>query len=68
MLMLFLLIYDGEFLILVPYALNLKIVSAEVFICILIFIVWIIAALLFDICFGALEWQINAGFNAKLCF
>jgi hypothetical protein len=30
--------------------------------------VWIIAALLFDICFGALEWQINAGFNAKLCF
>jgi len=58
MVMLFLLIYDGEFLILVPYALNLTRISLEVVICILVFIVWIVAALLFDYSLSALEWQI----------
>ncbi len=67
MLMLFLLIYDGEFLILVPYALNLKSISLGAFICIFIFLLWLIAALLFDYCFGALEWQLRAWFNTKFC-
>lgn len=58
MIMLFLLIYDGEFLILVPYALNLTKISVEIIVCIAVFLVWIIAALLFDYAFSALEWQV----------
>lgn len=66
MIMLFLLIYDGEFLVLVPYALNISRVSVEVVLCIIIFFVWIIAALLFDYAFAALEWQVYAWFYIYL--
>lgn len=66
MIVLFLLIYDGEFLILVPFVLNITKISVEVVICILVFVAWIIAALLFDYCFGALEWQVSVRFYTSL--
>lgn len=39
MLVLFLLIYDGEFLILIPYAFNTSLVSVEVLCCVVFFFI-----------------------------
>lgn len=58
MLILFLLIYDGEFLILIPFAFNITIVSLEIFICVYFFLAWLLIALIFDYAYNALEWQI----------
>ena len=58
MLVLFLLIYDGEFLILIPYAFNTSLLSIEVLICVVFFFIWLIIALIIDYVFSALEWQI----------
>jgi len=58
MLVLFLLLYDGEFLVLIPFVLNTGCRSFEIYVCFLIFIVWLTIALLFDYALGALEWQV----------
>lgn len=65
MLVLFLLIYDGEFLILIPFALNVKKMSLESTVCCLFFVLWLVGALLFDYCYSALEWQVIAVFNIR---
>lgn len=58
MLVLFLLIYDGEFLILIPYAFNTQLLSLEILVAIVFFFIWLLIALIFDYALGALEWQI----------
>ena len=58
MLVLFLLIYDGEFLILIPFAFNASILSIPTLVCLVFFFFWLIIALIFDYAFNALEWQI----------
>lgn len=58
MLILFLLVYDGEFLILIPFSLNLTLVSFEVILSISIFLMWLIIALMYDYAFNALDWQV----------
>lgn len=58
MLVLFLLIYDGEFLILIPYAFNTAFFSIEVVVCLIFFFIWLLIALIFDYAFNTLEWQV----------
>lgn len=58
MLVLFLLIYDGEFLFLIPFALNTRLCTAEICFCFIFFMFWLVIALLFDYSLGALDWQI----------
>ena len=57
MLLLFLLIYDGEFLILIPYGFNSLCGGFWVFFSLCFFILWLIIALVFDYAYGALDWQ-----------
>ena len=58
MLVLFLLLYDGEFLILIPFGLNNLALSFEIFFTFFFFYVWLIITILFDYSFNALDWQI----------
>lgn len=58
LLILFLLIYDGEFLILIPFALNLSLTTIIIVVSVAIFILWLIIALIFDYAFNALDWQV----------
>lgn len=58
LIILFLLIYDGEFLILVPVALNISILNFTSLFLLIIFILLLIFTLLFDYIFNSLEWQI----------
>ena len=62
LLVLFLLIYDGEFLILIPFSFNITCTSLEVIIAVIFFIIWLIIALIFDYAYGALDWQNNVMF------
>lgn len=55
---LILLIYDGEFLILVPLSLNSSVISTEVILCAAFFLIWLLATLIYDLVYKALEWQI----------
>jgi len=57
LIMLFLLIYDGEFLILIPLALNISILTLNSLILLLIFILFLIVTLLMDYVYNSLEWQ-----------
>lgn len=56
--LLFLLIYDGEFLILIPLTLYINFLSFEIIVSAIFFIVWFIITLVFDYAYHALEWQI----------
>ena len=58
MLILFLLLYDGEFLILIPFGLNSLAFSLEIFLTFFFFIIWLFITLLFDYSYNALEWQV----------
>lgn len=58
LLILFILLYDGEFLILIPFALNTQLVTFTMVIAIFFFFMWLIIALLFDYSFNALDWQL----------
>lgn len=58
MLILFLLIYDGEFLLLIPVALNIQLMNSTIIFAVTIFLVWLIIALVFDYAYNALDWQI----------
>lgn len=56
--LLFLLIYDGEFLVLVPMGLNPTVITWEVAWAIVFFFIWLIITLLFDYSGQSLEWQV----------
>lgn len=58
LLILFLLIYDGEFLILIPYALNSDIADGAVCLSIFFFFLWMLVALYYDHFYDALDWQV----------
>lgn len=58
LIMLFLLIYDGEFLILVPIALNINILNFTALFLLIVFILLLIFTLIFDYIFNSLEWQV----------
>lgn len=58
LIILFLLIYDGEFLILVPVALNINILNFISLMLLLLFILLLVFTLMFDYVFNSLEWQI----------
>lgn len=58
LIILFLLIYDGEFLILVPMALNINILNFVSLFIFIVFITLLIFTLLLDYIFNSLEWQI----------
>ena len=55
MLILFLLIYDGEFLVLIPFALNLGLSNYIIIIAISFFFSWLILALIIDYVYSALD-------------
>jgi NADH:ubiquinone oxidoreductase subunit 3 (subunit A) len=58
MIVLFLLIYDGEFLLLIPFSLNPTIMTLEFCMFFLFFILWFIITLLLDYVYVSLEWQV----------
>lgn len=58
MLIIFLLIYDGEFLILLPYALNSDITDGAVCLSVFFFFLWMLVALYYDYFYDALDWQV----------
>ena len=58
LLMIFLLVYDGEFLILIPYALNSDILDISVCLSIVFFFLWILVAMYYDFSYKALDWQL----------
>ncbi len=58
LLLLFILIYDGEFLLIIPFSLNANVYTPEVFLCFFFFFLLFIISLLFDYSYSALEWQI----------
>lgn len=58
LLVLFLLLYDGEFLILIPFSLNVLISEFFTFFLIFYFLFWLYLTLLLDYAYSALEWQV----------
>lgn len=58
LIILFLLIYDGEFLILIPIALNINILNFVSLFLLLLFLLLLLFTLLFDYIFNSLEWQV----------
>lgn len=53
--MLFLLIYDGEFLILIPLALNISLLNLYSILILCIFIIFLIITLIIDYVYNSLE-------------
>lgn len=58
LIVLFILIYDGEFLMLIPVALNINILNFVSLFILLIFIILLIFTLIFDLIYNSLEWQV----------
>ena len=58
LLILFLLIYDGEFLILIPVSLNIFIAHFTAYLLLLYFLLWLYLTILIDYLFNALDWQL----------
>jgi NADH:ubiquinone oxidoreductase subunit 3 (subunit A) len=58
MVVLFLLIYDGEFLLLIPFSLNAGFVVVELCMFFLFFLIWFVLTLLLDYVYVSLEWQV----------
>lgn len=58
LLVLFLLLYDGEFLILIPFSLNVLISNFTTFLLLFYFLVWLYITLLLDYIYSALDWQV----------
>lgn len=58
LIILFLLIYDGEFLVLIPAALNVKLLTFSSLILVFLFIVLLLITLVFDLAYNSLEWQV----------
>lgn len=57
-LVLFLLLYDGEFLIVIPFSLNILVSNISSYLILFYFLIWLYLTLLFDYIFNALDWQI----------
>ena len=58
LIILFLLIYDGEFLILVPASLNISILNFSAIFLLIFFLFLLLLTLILDLIFNSLEWQI----------
>jgi NADH:ubiquinone oxidoreductase subunit 3 (subunit A) len=58
LLVLFLLLYDGEFLIIIPFSLNILSASPTDVLLLIYFLIWLQLTLILDYVFNALEWQI----------
>jgi len=58
LIILFLLIYDGEFFILIPLALNINLINFTSLFLFIFFILLLIITLIFDLIYNSLEWQI----------
>lgn len=58
LIVLFLLIYDGEFLVLIPLSLNISLLNFVSLFVLFLFIVLLLVTLLFDLIYSSLEWQI----------
>lgn len=58
LIILFLLIYDGEFLILIPLSLNIGLINFVSLFLLCLFILLLIATLLYDLMYNSLEWQV----------
>ena len=58
LLILFLIIYDGEFLILIPFSLNVSMYTFLSISLLLFFLVWLLCSLLLDYAYNALDWQV----------
>lgn len=59
LLILLIILYDSEFLILIPFALNISIYSLEVSVSLIVFLFWFLLSFLFDFFLNALDWQIS---------
>jgi len=60
LIILFLLIYDGEFLILIPVALNFNFLTFTSIFLLFFFIILLLVTLLYDLIFNSLEWQVTS--------
>lgn len=58
LLILFLLLYDGEFLIIIPFSLNVLVSNLSSYLILTYFLVWLYLTLLLDYIFNALDWQV----------
>lgn len=58
LLVLFLLLYDGEFLIIIPFSLNMGISTYLTYLIVFYFLVWLYLTLILDYTFNALDWQV----------
>ena len=58
LIMLFLLIYDGEFLVLIPFSLNISLTNFISLFILLLFIILLIITILYDLMYNSLEWQL----------
>jgi len=58
LLILFLLIYDGEFLVLIPIALNVLVTTFNIYAILFFFGFWLLITLFFDYIHNTLEWQV----------
>jgi NADH:ubiquinone oxidoreductase subunit 3 (subunit A) len=58
LIILFLLVYDGEFLILIPASLNISILNFTSLFLLIFFIFLLIITLVLDLIYNSLEWQI----------
>lgn len=66
--LLFIVIYDGEFLLLIPFSLNISLFSIEVFSAIAFFFLWFILVIMFDYFHLILEWQVSDMFYNQYAF
>jgi len=58
LIILFLIIYDGEFLFLIPFSLNISTINFTSLFLIFFFIYMLIITIIYDLIFNCLEWQI----------
>lgn len=58
LIILFLLIYDGEFLILIPISLNISLLNFISIFILLFFMLLLIITLIYDLIYNSLEWQV----------
>ncbi len=58
LIVLFILIYDGEFLLLIPVSLNISILNLTSLLVLILFILLLVFTLIFDLIYNSLEWQV----------
>lgn len=55
---LFIMLYDSEFLILIPFAANVSYQSFEAAVALIFFFFWLLLILIFDLLLHSLDWQV----------